>query len=182
MNLLQKTGAILATLACGFLPLSCAPSNSSTDSKTPSNCLFDGTTRERTTPGGAFVTTVTLSQVSGTKRNCVDAVKWSFTPGLPGANVRYASGPFTDTSGNPIKIEGAGLVVEFTGTSVGEPSDPARYVGPLTLSTSQLAHITSATMQATTAGNMAWVLDIDKRRPFAVSASTMPAYFIISIG
>jgi hypothetical protein len=29
---------------------------------------------------------------------------------------------------------------------------------------------------------MAWVLDLDSKRPYTVSSSANPAYFIISIG
>ena len=79
-------------------------------------------------------------------------------------------------------IKGTPLVVEFTGATLGNPNDPSAYQGQNVIIPKTLNHVLSATVQTDTAGNMAWVLDLDSKRPYAVSSSSTPAYFVLSIG
>ena len=113
---------------------------------------------------------------------CIDTIRFNFTPATPGATVHYDAGPFTDSSGQPITIKGTPLVVEFTGATLGDPNDPQAYTGDSVIIPKALNHVLQATVETTTAGNMAWVLDLDSKRPYAVSSSADPAYFVLSIG
>ena len=180
----RRLALVIGLVALASTPMACSggSSDSGKGSTTTTTCPFDGTTKATTTPGGAGQTTSTLRTVTAQVSGCIDTMRWNFAPATPGASVHYDAGPFTDTAGQPITIEGAALVVEFTGATIGNPGDPQAYSGPSTVAPNGLGHITRATLQTTTSGNMAWVLDLDEQRPYAVSSSSDPSYFVLSIG
>lgn len=185
MRNVRRLALVTGLVAMASIPMACSGGSDDEGGKgstTTTTCPFDGTTKPTTTPGGAGQTTSTLRTVTTQVSGCIDTVRWNFSPATPGASVRYDAGPFTDTAGQPITIEGAALVVEFTGATIGNPGEPQAYSGPSTVAPDGLGHITRATLQTTTSGNMAWVLDLDEQRPYAVSSSSDPAYFVISIG
>ena len=77
---------------------------------------------------------------------------------------------------------GVETTIVFTGATLGNPNDPQAYQGQSVTVPKGMNHVLSATVQTSTSGNMAWVLDLDSKRPYAVSSSSDPAYFVISIG
>jgi hypothetical protein len=185
MQVLRKAAVVLGVGAMAFVPLACSSSsddNGGGGTTTTTECPFTGTTEATTTPGGASTTVATLQGVIPKASGCIDTIRWNFTPTTPAASVSYAAGPFTDTDGQPITIKGTPLVVEFTGATLGDPNDPAAYQGQSVTIPKSLTHVLSATVQTNTSGNMSWVLDLDSKRPFAVSSSSEPAYFVLSIG
>lgn len=185
MQVLRKTAVVLGVVAMGFVPLACSSSDSDEGGQgttTTTECPFSGTTEPTTTPGGASTAVATLQGVVPKASGCIDTIRFAFTPDTPGATVQYAAGPFTDTSGQPITIKGTPLVVEFTGATLGDPNDPQAYSGNNVIIPKTLSHVLQATVQTSTAGNMAWVLDLDSKRPYTVSSSADPAYFVLSIG
>ena len=185
MQVLRKTAVVLGVVALGLVPLACTDSDSDDGGKgttTTTSCPFSGTTAPTTTPGGASTTVATLQGVLPKANGCIDTIRFDFSPATPSASVHYDAGPFTDTNGDPITIKGTPLVVEFTGATLGNPNDPSAYQGENVIIPKTLNHVLSATVQTDTAGNMAWVLDLDSKRPYAVSSSSTPAYFVLSIG
>lgn len=180
----RKLALAIGLVAMVSIPMACSSGSDDAGggSTTTTTCPFDGTTDETTTPGSAGQTVSTLRSITTKASGCIDTMRWNFSPDTPGATVRYEAGPFTDTAGQPITIEGAALLVEFTGATIGSAGQPEAYSGPSTVAPDGLGHITRATLQTTTSGNMAWVLDLDEQRPFAVSSSSDPAYFVLSIG
>lgn len=181
----QRLAVAIGVVAMAATPIACSgdsDDDAGKGSTTTTTCPFDGTTGPVSSPGGASQTVSVLQSVDTKASGCIDTMRWNFTPATPAASVHYDAGPFTDTAGQPITIEGAALVVEFTGATTGSAGQPQAYSGPSTVAPNGLGHITRASLQTTTSGNMAWVLDIDEQRPYAVSSSADPAYFILSIG
>ncbi|MFM7617451.1 MAG: hypothetical protein ACKO72_08355 [Actinomycetes bacterium] len=184
MLVLRKTVTVIGVVAMGLVPLACSSSDDDGGSgtTTTTQCPFSGTTEPTETPGGASTVVATLQGVVPQASGCIDTIRFNFTPATPSATVEYASGPFTNTEGQPITIEGTPLVVTFTGATLGDPNDPQAYTGNNVIIPKALNHVLQATVQTNTAGDMAWVLDLDSKRPYTVSSSANPAYFVISIG
>lgn len=185
MQVLRKTAVVLGVVAMGFVPLACSSSSDDNGGKgttTTTECPFTGTTDATTVPGGSSTAVATLQGVVPKASGCIDTIRFNFTPATPGASVHYDAGPFTDSDGQPITIKGTPLVVEFTGATLGNPNDPQAYTGNNVIIPKTLNHVLQATVETSTAGNMAWVLDLDSKRPYAVSSSADPAYFVLSIG
>ena len=184
MRVLRETVAVIGVVAMGLVPLACSSSDDGGGSgtTTTTQCPFSGTTGPTETPGGASTAVATLQGVVPQASGCIDTIRFNFTPATPSATVEYASGPFTNTEGQPITIEGTPLVVTFTGATLGDPNDPQAYSGNNVIIPKALNHVLRASVQTNTAGDMAWVLDLDSKRPYTVSSSANPAYFVISIG
>jgi hypothetical protein len=166
MTLRRALSSLLVVLAA-FGALTACGSDSDSDgasATTPTNesgsCPFSGSTKAQELAGEPAPATLTSAtpQTDG----CIDNVELKFSPSLAGSKFAYQSDA-------PV------LVVTLENTTLGGGVE-AGTTNPENLNYVQKVEVT------TPEGNVQVAITLDKKRPFLVSSSQLPAEVELSIG
>jgi hypothetical protein len=164
---------VVVVVAIGVLTAACGSSSKSSASSGPATtispntpCPFSGSTASQSQPGASSATT--LNQVTPSTAGCVDNVTFGFSPTLAPSVSAYET---TAPSGG-----GAVLVVTLQHTTLGGGLKPGTKLNPKNVNYVSQVQLTSSS------GNVVWNITLDKKRPFLVSSSQVPAQLVIAVG
>ena len=157
-----------------------ATADSARDRTAADTGAFAGTTEPTERAGAGEV--ATLAAVRTARHAAFDRVVLEFAgDAVPGHAVAYEAAPRDCGSGDPVRVAGdAWLVVRLeparAHTEAGESSIDRRRLAPEGAALRELA--VSCDFEAT----LAWVLGLDRRRPYRVLALESPARLVVDVG
>jgi hypothetical protein len=96
----------------------------------------------------------------------------------PSCTIEYRAGPFTtDASGAPVAVAGSAFVVVrcFPAYGYDYETGQTTYTGPNRIEAAGTRHVRELVKIGDNEGALTWVIGLDARRPFAVSATGTPA-------
>lgn len=173
--------------SAGSSTSSTSSSTTSTTSTTTTTvpCSFSGTTDPKENalaPVDQLLTDVTTST-----DGCVDSVTFTFRPSsapAPSYRVEYATGPFTNSAGDPVTPEGTVfLKVRFQPAWIADlstESAPATYTGPRLITPTGLKSVRGLALYDAFEAIVGWVIGLDAEHPFVVEAT--PGKVVIKVG
>ena len=153
-------------------------------------CAGAGTSTAPVAAGTAKPALLLLT-VSVNSTSCSDRVVFSFSTkshGAPSCGVSYKDGPFTqDGSGKPVDVAGSAFVVVRCSPAYGYDyaNGKPSYTGPKHVVASGANHVKELAETGDFEGVVSWVIGLDSRRPFAVTANTIPpglATLVVTFG
>jgi hypothetical protein len=113
-----------------------------------------------------------------------DRVALQFDGAVPGYLIEYSDGPFLNTAGNEVAVEGDAFirVIMEPASGVDLSVDPfvETYEGPDRIS-SDTVNVTEAVLVDDFEANMVWVIGVKTKAPFAVSTLEDPNRLVIDV-
>jgi hypothetical protein len=155
-----------------------APTSTSAATTTSEACPDSGPTDPRSTPAGQPA--ALLTGVAVTNVGCLDRVTFAFEPGAgagPSCRVEYRAGPFTqDGSGKPIAVAGSAFVSVRCEPAYGFDfaTGTATYTGPKRITGTGTRHVREVVETGDYEAVLNWVIGLDARRSFEITASGSP--------
>jgi hypothetical protein len=166
--------AVAAVFVTVFVLAACGDSdddnNSSSGTTLPAtegSCPFSGSTDAQNQQGAGEATT--LNKVTPSVDGCVDSVTFEFSPSLAGLEAKYEE-PAEGAASSAV------LVLTFSQTSLGDGLDTGTTQNP-----SDLNYVSEVTVTDSD-GTVEIEVTLDKKRPFLLNSSEVPAEAELSIG
>ena len=168
------------TVASSSTPSTLAPtSTSAATTTTKVACPDSGSIATVATPSSQV--SALLTKVAVTSAGCHDRVSFSYRLGgaaPPSCRVGYQPGPFSqDASGAPVAVAGTAFIVVRCFPAYGfdfETSTPT-YNGPKRIEASGTRHVREIVETGDNEGVLTWVVGLDTRRGFSMTATATPA-------
>jgi hypothetical protein len=176
------------TAATGTAATTATDPSSTTASSAP--CTFTCATDP--SRGGGDAPTRLLTDVRVGAHGCYERVTFELKPRQGDADgpiawkAAYEPAPITeDGSGRPVKVKGTAFLVvtmSAAGADLTQEAAPATYTGPASIEAAGTSRIQQVRRTGDFEGVLTWVIGLDTKRPFHVTAETNPARVIVDIG
>ena len=133
-------------------------------------------------PAGTRVSFLTDARVAA--QAGFDRVALQFDGAVPGYQIEYYDGPFINTAGQEVDVEGTAFirVIMEPASGVDLSIDPyvETYEGPDRIS-SDTVNVTEAVLVDDFEANMVWAIGVNKKQPMAVSTLESPNRLVIDV-
>lgn len=127
----------------------------------------------------SFLTDVRVAAQAG-----FDRVALQFDGAVPGYLIEYYDGPYLNTAGNEVDIEGSAFIrlIMEPASGVDLSVDPfvETYEGPDRIS-SDTVNVTEAVLVDDFEANMVWAIGVNEKKPFAVSILEDPNRLVVDV-
>lgn len=159
-------------------PPAATPPPTPTQTIVPAPCPNTGTSDAKLTP--AAQPAALLTEVAVTNVDCRDSVTFTFKKSgtaVPSCKVEYQPGPFTqDGSGAPVTVAGSAFVSVRCEPAYGYDfeSGTTTYTGPKQITPTGTRHVREVVETGDFEGVLNWVIGLDARRSFAITAGGTP--------
>ena len=164
-------------------PPAATPPPTPVETTTPAPCPNTGTSEARLTT--AAQPAALLTEVAVANVDCRDNVTFTFKKAgsaVPSCKVEYQPGPFTkDGSGAPVTVAGTAFVSVRCEPASGYDfeSGTTTYTGPKQITPSLTRHVREVVETGDFEGVLNWVIGLDAKRSFAITAGGTPTRQLI---
>jgi hypothetical protein len=159
------------------------PTPTAVATTTRETCPNSGTSDARLTTSAQPA--ALLTKVAVTNVDCRDSVTFTFKKSgsaVPSCKVEYQPGPFTkDGSGQPVTVAGTAFVSVRCEPAYGYDfeSDTTTYTGPEHITPTATRHVREVVETGDFEGVLNWVIGLDAKRSFAITAGGTPTRQLI---